>query len=304
MTIWVGSVDKCGFTHKNYSQVKYYISNPPNMKRLTYFIMLCLVVINIEHSFSQLPIAVNGKFVEANGIKIYYEEHGNGEPLFLLHGFGGTTDDWKPFVQEFAKSYRVIVWDMRGHGRSTNSDTTTIFKHETAALDLLSMMDKLQMSKVKAIGHSSGGIVILYAASMSPDRFDAIVPVSAQLYFSRQVRDFIEKTGKPRVPNPEFDRLHGKDKGALLGRQFYNFRKVYGDPALTPDQIGNIKARTLVVHGDNDFVPVSQAWEIFQGIPKARLWISPNTGHGPHYGQGNDSDFIRRTLEFLKGDKW
>lgn len=274
------------------------------MKRLTYFFILCLLVLNMGHSFCQLPTISNGKFVEVNGAEIYYEEYGQGDPLFLLHGFGGTTDDWKPFIQEYSKSYQVIVWDMRGHGRSSNPDTSIVFKHEVAARDLLAMMERLQISKTNAIGHSAGGIVILYAASMSPDRFDAIIPVSAQLYFGRQVRDFIEKTGKPRVPNPEFDRLHGKDKGTLLGRQFYNFRNVYGDPSLTPDQIAKIKARTLIVHGDNDFVPVSQAWEIFQGIPKAHLWVSPNTGHGPHYGAGNDTDFIRRTLDFLKGDKW
>jgi pimeloyl-ACP methyl ester carboxylesterase len=274
------------------------------MKRVIFLFILSQVVVNTRLGFGQLPIAPNGKFVDANGIKIYYEEHGQGDPLFLLHGFGGTTDDWRPFIQEYSKNYRVIVWDMRGHGRSSTSDTSIVFKHEAAARDLLAMMDKLQLSKAKAIGHSSGGIVLLYAASMASDRFDAIIPVSSQLYFSKEVRDFIGKTGKPRVPNPEFDRRHGKDKGTLLGRQFYNFRNVYGDPSLTPDQIGKIKARTLIVHGDNDFVPVSQAWEIFQGIPKSHLWISPNTGHGPHYGPGNDTDFLRRTMEFLKGDKW
>lgn len=274
------------------------------MKRVIFLFILSLVGIQTRLSFGQLPAAPNGKFVDANGIKIYYEEHGQGDPLFLLHGFGGTTEDWKPFIQEYSKNYRVIVWDMRGHGRSSTSDTSIVFKHETAARDLLAMMDKLQISKAKAIGHSSGGIVLLYAASMASDRFDAIIPVSAQLYFGKQVREFIEKTGKPRVPNPEFDKRHGKDKGTLLSKQFYNFRNVYGDPSLTPDQIGKIKARTLIVHGDNDFVPVSQAWEIFQGIPKARLWISPNTGHSPHYGPGNDTDFIRRTMEFLKGEKW
>lgn len=274
------------------------------MKKVTHLLILTLMVLSARSSYGQLPTTPNGNFVEANGIKIYYEEYGQGEPLFLLHGFGGTTNDWKPFIQEYSKHYRVIVWDMRGHGRSSSSDTSVVFRHETAARDLLAMMDKLKIDKAKAIGHSSGGIVILYAASMNADRFDAIIPVSAQLYFSTQVRDFIEKTGKPRVPNPEFDKRHGKEKGTLLSRQFYNFRNVYGDPSLTPDQIAKIKARTLVVHGDNDFVPVSQAWDIFQGIPKAHLWVSPNTGHGPHYGPGNDSDFIRRTLEFLKGDKW
>lgn len=274
------------------------------MKKLIYFFTLCLMVFNSRHSIGQLPPSPNGRYVDVNGAKIYYEEYGEGDPLFLLHGFGRTADDWKAFVQEYSKSYKVIVWDMRGHGRSSNPDTSVVFKHEVAARDLLAMMDKLQISKTKAIGHSGGGIVILYAASMYPEKFDAIIPVSAQLYYDVQVREYIEKNGKPKEPNPEFDRFHGKDKGTLLARQFYHFRNLYGDPSLTPDQIARIKAKTLIVHGDNDFVPVSQAWEIFQSIPNSHLWISPNTGHFPIYGPDNRSDFIRRSLGFLKGDKW
>lgn len=263
-------------------------------------------------SFSQLPTSANGKFVELNGCKIYYEEFGQGEPLLLLHGFTGTGQHWtwkgtdgklSSFAEEYAKNYRVIVWDMRGHGRSTNADTSINFLHATAARDLISLMDKLKLNKVKAIGHSSGGMTILYAAIMSPERFEAIIPVSAQIYYSKQLREFIEKNGKPNILNPDLERNHGKEKGRFLARQFYNFRKLYGDPAMTPDQLGTIKARTLIVHGDNDFVPVSQAWEMFQNIPNAHIWISPNTGHGPQFGPNFD-DFIRRTLEFLKGDGW
>jgi pimeloyl-ACP methyl ester carboxylesterase len=92
--------------------------------------------------------------------------------------------------------------------------------------------------------------------------------------------------------------------GLLFARQFYHFSKLYSDPAITPDQLANIKARTLIVHSDNDFVPVSQAWEMFQNIPNAHLWISPNTRHfGPQFGV-NESDFFRRTSAFLKGDGW
>lgn len=108
-------------------------------------------------------------------------------------------------------------------------------------------------------------------------------------------------TWEQYFPQTELDRIQGREKGDLLKRQFYNFWQLYGDPSFTPDQLAKIKARTPVVHGDNDFVPVSQAWEMFQSIPMAHIWISPNTGHVPH-SPGNETDFIRRTLEFLKGE--
>ena len=263
--------------------------------------LFIVTLLTIAIASAQLPVAQNGKFVTVNGAKIYYEEYGQGDPLLLLHGFGQTLEDWQALIPEYSKHFRVIAWDMRGNGRSTNPDTSIVFPHSRVAKDLLAFMDSLHLNKVKVIGHSSGGMAILYAASMSPERFDAIIPVSAQMYYSDQLREFIEKFAKPRVPNPEAYRLHGKEKADLIGKQFYNFRKLYGDPALTPDQLSKITARTLVIQGDNDFVPVSQGWEIFQSIHNAHLWISPNTGHMP-FGPGNEADFLNRTIAFLKGE--
>ena len=248
---------------------------------------------------------INGKFIAVNGAKIYYEEYGQGEPLILLHGFGRTLADWKPFISEFSKKFRVIAWDMRGHGRSTNPDTSKVFLHATAAEDLLELMEKLRLSKVKAVGHSSGGIIILYAAIKEPDRFEAIVPVSAQLHYSLQTREFIKMNAKPEAYYEfnELERQHGKTKGRVIARQFYHFHELYGDPALTPDQLATINARSLIVHGDNDFVPVSQALEMHKNIRNAHLWIVPNGWHLPHLGGSNEVDFNRRVLEFLN-DEW
>ncbi|MES2795267.1 MAG: alpha/beta hydrolase [Bacteroidota bacterium] len=253
---------------------------------------------------AQEPVAPNGKFVEVNGAKIYFEEYGQGEPLILLHGFGRTLADWKTSIPEFSKNYHVIAWDMRGHGRSTSPDTSIVFLHATAAKDLLALLEKLNLKRVKAIGHSSGGMTLLYAATKEPDRFEAIVPISAQMYYSLQVREAIKINAKPEAffEINELEKKHGKIKGQLIARQFYHFHELYGDPSISPDQLAAIKARSLIIHGDNDFVPVSQAWEIYKNIPNAYLYIVPNGWHLPHVGGANEIDFIRRTLEFLKGD--
>ena len=267
-------------------------------------IIILIILLLLTSAKAQEPVSANGKFTTVNGAKIYYEESGQGEPLILLHGFGRTASDWQSFIPEFSRHYRVIVWDMRGHGRSTNPDTSVVFRHSSAARDLLTFMDNLKLDKVKVIGHSSGGIVTLYAATMQPERFDAIVPMSAQTYYSLQTREFIEKNAKPEsyYKFNDGEKLHGKVKGMQVARQFYHFHKLQGDPAITPDQLASIKARTLVIHGDNDFVPVSQAWEMFQHIPNAHLFIVPNGWHLPQVGPLNGADFMRRILEFLKGE--
>ena len=271
------------------------------MRKFTLFLLL----FSISNSLAQLSLQPSGKFVEVNEAKIYYEEYGKGEPLLLLHGFLNTAQNWDKFIEEYSKFYRVIVWDMRGHGRSSDPNGNLDFKHELAAKDLLALMEKLNITKAKAIGHSSGGITLLYAATIAPEKFEAIVPVAAQNYFSDPVREWIKsKVWERYFDQKELDSLHGKQKAQRLKKQFLGFGTLQGDPSLSKAALQKIKARTLVVHGDNDFIPVSQAWELYQNIPGARIWISPNTGHMPQYGNGNDSDFVRRTLDFLKGEGW
>ena len=95
---------------------------------------------------------------------------------------------------------------------------------------------------------------------------------------------------------------HGESRGLQVARQFWRFRTLYDDPAFTPDKLATISARTLIVHGDNDFVPITQALEMHHSIPSARLWIVPNGGHLPYLAQDNHVDFVRRVTEFLEGE--
>jgi pimeloyl-ACP methyl ester carboxylesterase len=121
--------------------------------------------------------------------------------------------------------------------------------------------------------------------------------------FSLQTREFIKNNAKPEAYYEfnELEQQHGKIKGRIIARQFYHFHELQGDPSITSNYLATIKARSLIVHGDNDFVPVAQAWEIYRSIPDAHLWIVPNGWHLPHVG-GQEEIFIRRTLEFLNGD--
>ena len=102
----------------------------------------------------------------------------------------------------------------------------------------------------------------------------------------------------------EWAEPHGPEKQKVLARQFFQMDNLYGDPSFTPDILGTIKAKWLVVQGDNDdAVPLQQAIEMHQNIPNSRLWIVPNGGHLPHLDPNYQSEFLRVSLAFLNG-KW
>ena len=270
------------------------------------FTILILVFIACFTTYGQVKVNPNGKFFNYNGTKIYYEDTRTGEPLLLLHNFFNTADSWKPYVEAYSKQFRTIAIDMMGHGRSDiyNKDDFD-FRHGDYAKMILALLDSLKLYKVNAIGASSGGTTLLYLNTMQPDRFKSVITVGGHIYYSKQCRDWIAKTGMNNIM--EIAKYHGPEKQVYLAKAFWQDRKLSvsdGDPSFTPDKLNTIKAKWLVVNGDNDeIVPIQLALEMHQPIPNSRLWIVPNGGHLPHLNADFQSEFIRVSLEFLTG-KW
>ncbi len=274
----------------------------PRCLAFCFIITHCVFISEIN---AQVPVTQNGKFATVNGLRLYYEDTGKGMPLILLHGFTGTAAIWKPFIPQFAKSYRVIAIDLPGHGRSDYMDTTEVYLHKRAAEYILGLLNQLDIDSANVMGISSGGFITLYMTTMKPELTKKIVVIGGQVYYSEKNRQFI-KSIESEIKNEwikNINESHGKEKSALLIKQFWNFRKLYGDPSFTPDVLATIKARALIIHGDNDpIAPLTNALEMFQNIPKANLWVVPNGGHIPIMSALNQDDFTRRALEFLKED--
>ena len=282
------------------------------------FTISILILISCFTAYGQVKVNANGKFFNYSGIKIYYEDAGSGEPLLLLHNFFNTADSWKPHVEVYSKQFRTIAIDMMGHGRSDIYKKGDInFKHGDYAKIILALLDSLKLNKVSAIGASSGGTTLLHLNTLQPERFKSVITIAPQTYWSNYDREAIAKIGPDSALrqsgflccfNVKFvekaTEQHGAEKAMLLRRQFWQFQKQYGDPAFTPDILSIIEANWLVVQADYDeFVPLQQALEMHQYIPNSRLWIIPNGGHLPHLEARYQSDFLKVSLEFLKG-KW
>ncbi len=280
------------------------------MKRLSIAFALTVAFLIGHHALAQAQVAApeketQGRLAEVNGIQMYYEAHGKGEPLVMLHGFGASGAVWKPFVEEFAESYKLIIPDLRGHGRSTNP--TNQFTHRQSALDVCALLDVLKIRRFRAMGISTGGMTLIHMATQQPERVEAMVLIGATIYFPEQAREIMRKTTVEGITEEKWEvyrsrHKRGDDQIRALVNQFHGFKDSYDDMNFTPPYLSTIKARTFIVHGDRDeFFPVSIPVEMYRSTPKSYLWIIPNGGHVPIFGE-NEATFTEKASTFLKGE--
>lgn len=247
-----------------------------------------------------------GRVLPVNGVELYFEERGAGPPLVLLHYFGGCARSWDPHVAELARHYRLIVPDLRGHGRSTIPPGE--FSHREAARDVLALLDALGVERTRAMGMSSGGMTLLHAATLRPERVEALVLIGATTHFPAQAREIMARATPERMTSAEiaewsFCATRGEEQTHALIGLFHRMKDGHDDMSFTPPHLATITARTLVVHGDrDDFFPVDIPVAMYAAIPDAYLWIVPNGGHLPVFG-AHAEPFRAAALEFL-ADGW
>lgn len=191
---------------------------------------------------------------------MYYEEHGVGKPLVLLHGFGGCAQNWYQFTSKLSEHHRLILVDLRGHGYSTNPENK--FTHREAANDVFLLLDALGVGRFSAMGMSSGGMTLLHMATSQPERLDSMVLISATSHFPDQARAILRRASFDTMPQ-EVQAMYrecAKRGGAQIQDLISQFNALgdnHDDMGFTAHALSTIAARTLIVHGDRDrFFPV------------------------------------------------
>lgn len=269
------------------------------MKKLIFTIIIVFVCSQVY--------AQEGNHADVNGVKIYYEVYGEGEPLVLLHGFTMSHEMWDEWIEDMSQNHKLVLADLRGHGRSTNPSNH--FTHQESARDIYALMDALQIDTFKAIGYSSGGMTLTHMAAMDSTRIEAMVLIGSTAYFPEQTRDIQRATNYESMDEDWLNimkQLHpdGEQQIRSLLAQFRNMANTYEDMNFTPPYLSSIKTPTLIIHGDRDpFFSVDIPVSSFESMPNSYLWILPNFGHDSiSKGSIWADPFLKTVDQFFSGN--
>jgi pimeloyl-ACP methyl ester carboxylesterase len=261
----------------------------PNMLT-TAFLLLTLVPADV--SAQQKPTT---GYARVNGVKMYYEVHGSGEPVVLLHGaFMTITNNWTGWIGELSKTRKVIAVEMQGHGRTADIDRD--ITNENLADDVAALLEQLKIPRADLIGYSMGGAVAMQCAIRHPDKVRKVVVISSMFR-----RDGMVEEARDAIPNLTADAFKDTPIEAEYKKlsptpdDFPKFVKRMIATASKGHDFGadKLKATTapmFFIHGDADGVRLEHVAEMFRlkggevhGDMKprsaSRLAILPNTTH-------------------------
>jgi pimeloyl-ACP methyl ester carboxylesterase len=266
---------------------------------MKYFLTIIIMSIIVKESFGQ-PKKI--ETVKVNGIDIYYEVYGKGEPLLLLHGWTQSSAFWSEYIPRYAQYFKVYAIDLRGHGRS--SPVTNDFTIEKSCYDILALLDYLQLKKVNAIGLSYGGLVLLQLGSLQPERIESMILIgTSQKYNGAENSKLGDSFSYKSLPDSFIEELkkihsHGESQIRALFNPNLNYQ-IY----LRDEEVKAISTRTLIIQGDRDEIfGVDPAILLYRNLPNSELWIVPNTGHIA-ITDLNLEIFLTKSLQFFTAKK-
>ncbi len=240
-------------------------------KLLTLFVIgvLCLSNASAQSKngvYGSNPSA--GHYAKINGIDMYYEIYGNGKPLLMLHGNGGSIDAFKFQIPFFEKYFKVIAVDSRLQGKSGGSVDT--LSYDMMAADFAALLDYLQIDSAYVLGWSDGGIDGIILAMNYPSKVKKLAVSGANTVpdtSAISIKDINEM--KSVVSNPATSQIEKTLNRMLIDQ-----------PQIAYSDLKKISCPVLVMAGDRDFVKPGHTLKIFQSIPFANLCIFPDSGHG------------------------
>jgi len=244
-------------------------------------------------------------YAPVNGLKMYYEIHGMGTPLVLIHGGGSTINTtFGNVLDKFAKTHKVIAVEMQAHSRTADIDRPLSFEQD--ADDIAALLNHLAIAKADIFGFSNGASTTLQCAIRHPQLINKIVVASTFYNKAGTPPWFWDMMGKATYEgmpqqfkdaflevNPDTNALHRMYERDVARMQ--SFRDI------TADQMRSITAPALIIIGDKDVTTPEHAAEMHRLLTGSRLAILPG-GHGDYIGEittPKDSTLIAATVHMI-----
>lgn len=239
-----------------------------------------------------------GGYADINGLRLYYETHGEGPPLLLLHG--GTCAIDPAEVALFSDTFWVIAPEQMGHGRTADAPARRFHYHDMAE-DTIELMRQLEIDSAFVFGFSDGGVLGLDMAIHHPDRVSRLavsgtnfrvdgIGAEAQTWMqTANANDWPEELREAYGQLSPDGRSHWP---IFLDRVRSMW---FAEPNFTTEQLASIRAPTLVISGDQDAITLEHTIALFRAIPHSQLSVLPNTGHGGPPPQEMIKTFLMET---------
>ncbi len=242
-----------------------------------------------------------GRYVKTRGFNMYYETYGSGKPLLIIHGNGGSINNFLYQIPYFSRTYKVILADSRAQGKSI--DTKDSLSYEMMADDLNALLDSLRLDSCYVIGWSDGGINGLLLAMRHPDKVEKLAVTGANLWPDTTAVDPSVYKMVIRI-NDSLSQV--KQTPATKHTRKLMHLLSY-EPHITTEQLHTIRCPVLVIGGDHDVLLPKHTLLIAESIPKSYLWILPNSGHSTpifYKEQFNAvvADFFNKPYRTIEGE--
>jgi pimeloyl-ACP methyl ester carboxylesterase len=240
--------------------------------------------------------AHGGQHIRADDASIYFETFGSGPPVLVLHGGLGYLEDMSFQIRALAKSHFVVAVDSRGHGRSTGTNGSPSFS--LLSDDTMKVLDSLKINKVDVVGWSDGGIVGLDLAMRHPERIRRLVAISAN--YNPEGLGFTPSVDKvPRIALRYWLVAPDPAQWPDLYRRVFTMWRT--QPQYTLNDLGRIKAPTLIMAGEYDSIKREHTNQLAKAIPGSHESI---IGGATHLLPMENPDIVNfEILNFLDGSE-
>jgi pimeloyl-ACP methyl ester carboxylesterase len=216
------------------------------------------------------------EYVDVNGVDMWYDDRGEGDPLVLLHG--GLTDsrDFSGNLGVLASRFRLLLPERRGHGHT--ADVAGPITVEVMAQDTIAFLDKIVGQPVRLVGYSAGAIVALWVAVRRPDLVDRLVLISGAFDPDGMILRPSADAAPPAPLVAAYAEVSpdGADHFPVV---IAKLARAAEEPGLAPTELNTVTCPTLVMAADDDIVTLEHTLEMYRGLHDAQLAIIPATSH-------------------------